>query len=198
MYRFDPGSTDVTIYFKLRSDTTGLPVTGLAFNSAGANASYTRKGASAASITLATLAAANSAHSDGGFKEVDATLAPGLYRLDLPDAACASGVPFVVASIKFSGVIAESVLVRLDPNLSSTGAGAVSTTITVKSSVGGTPIQGAEVWVTTDSVGTNVIAGTLTTNNFGQVTFFLDPGTYYVWIAAPDYTEPNPTTIVVT
>lgn len=96
------GATDQTVYVEIldSSSTTGARKTGLVFNTAGLTAYYVRNGGSATAITLATLAAANSAHSDGGFKEVDATNMPGIYRLDLPDAAVASGADSVVITVK--------------------------------------------------------------------------------------------------
>ena len=101
------GATSDTIYFRLRDSTTGLAKTGLVFNSAGAVASYvTRRGLRVA-ITLVTLAAADSAYSSGGFKEVDATNMKGLYRLDLPDAVLAAG-NWALVSIEFDGVIEET------------------------------------------------------------------------------------------
>lgn len=105
------GDTDQTIYVRLRDSTTGLAKTGLAYNSAGAVASYTLPGAARAAITLATQTA-NGAHSDGGFVEVDATNCKGLYRLDLPDAAIASG-KYSIISIEFDGIIEESMIVPL-------------------------------------------------------------------------------------
>lgn len=108
------GSTDVTIYVRLRDSTTGLAKTGLVYNSAGASAYYTRPGAAAVAITLATQTVTG-AHSDGGFVEVHATNAKGLYRLDLPDAAVAAGVGFVIVSIEFDGIIEESIEVDLSP-----------------------------------------------------------------------------------
>ena len=38
----------------------------------------------------------------------------------------------------------------------------------------------ATVWVTTDESGTNVVSSGITDTN-GQVVFYLDAGTYYVW-----------------
>lgn len=47
----------------------------------------------------------------------------------------------------------------------------------------GAAIPDADVWVTTDAAGANVIAGTLQTNSAGIVTFMLDVGlTYYLWV----------------
>lgn len=112
MYTTAPGTTDYTVYFKLRSAATGQAATGLAYNSSGASAYFTRTRGSATSITLATQTVTGS-HSDGGFVEVDGTNAKGLYRLDLPDAAVAADVPFVLVSIEFDDVIEETLLIEL-------------------------------------------------------------------------------------
>jgi hypothetical protein len=115
-------STDVTTYLFIQASnvTTGAGLTGLTFETANLVASYVRPGAARAAITLATLAAADSAHSDGGFKEVDATNMPGIYRLDLPDAVCATGVNSVVVMLKgatnMAPVVLEVQLVSYDPN----------------------------------------------------------------------------------
>lgn len=83
------GSTSVSVqvFIQNSSVSTGAGLTGLAYNSGSLVASYVQPGASRAAITLATLAAANSAWSSGGFKEIDSTNCPGLYRLDIPNAA---------------------------------------------------------------------------------------------------------------
>lgn len=82
----------VNVFIQDSSSITGAGLTGLLFNSAGLSASYSFTGANAGrvAITLATLAAVNSAYSSGGFKEIDATNMPGWYRLDLPNAALAT------------------------------------------------------------------------------------------------------------
>lgn len=105
------GDTDKTIYLRLRDSTTGLAKTGLAYNSTGAVCSYTLPLAARAAISLATQTVTG-AHSDGGFVEIDATNCKGLYRLDLPDAAIASGA-FTIVSIEFDGIIEESVEIPL-------------------------------------------------------------------------------------
>lgn len=84
-------SQSINIFIQDSSSTTGAGLTGLVFNTAGLTAYYALPKAAAVSITLATLAAITTAWSSGGFKEVDATNMPGWYRLDLPDAAIASG-----------------------------------------------------------------------------------------------------------
>jgi len=96
------GATSQSIYFEIldSTSTSGGRKTGIAYNTSGLTAYYVRQGGSATSITLATLAAANSAYSSGGFKEVDATNMPGVYRLDIPDAALASGADSVIVTLK--------------------------------------------------------------------------------------------------
>lgn len=88
-----PGATDVSVLIDIQDARSyiGAGLTGLVHNSSGLTCYYARPGAAAVAVTLASLAAPDSAHADGGFVEVDATHAPGLYRLDLPDAAVAVG-----------------------------------------------------------------------------------------------------------
>jgi hypothetical protein len=60
------------------------------------------------------------------------------------------------------------------------GPGATQWTATLETA--GQPIADAAVWITTDAAGSNVVAGTLRTNDQGKVTFLLDAGqTYYMW-----------------
>ena len=62
---------------------------------------------------------------------------------------------------------------------------------------GVTPPVGADVWVSTDEAGANVIAGTLLTDPLGRVTFMLDAGTYYLWVQSTSVTFDNPAVIEV-
>jgi hypothetical protein len=80
--------------------------------------------------------------------------------------------------------------------ISNLGPGA--TEVTVLIDFNGSPLDGVEAWVSTDSAGDNVIAGTVTSNASGEVLFMLDAGTYYLWRHLAGYTFPNPTTLVVT
>lgn len=78
------------------------------------------------------------------------------------------------------------------------GAGAITHTLTILDS-GSLPIANVEVWISTDLAGTNVVAGTLITDAFGEVIFYLDAGTYYVWRNKPGVTfttNPVQTTVV--
>lgn len=76
------------------------------------------------------------------------------------------------------------------------GAGGIETTINIVDG-SSNPLQGVECWITTDSAGTNTIAGTNITDNFGNVTFYLDAGVYYIWKQKPLYSFINPTSITV-
>jgi len=100
--------------------------------------------------------------------------------------------------VKFTGTDTEIVQAGEFTNVDVSGlggAGSITYPLTVKSS--GTPVAGVECWVSTDSAGTNVVAGTLTTNDFGVVTFLLDAGTYYLWRDSTTHSFPKPTTITV-
>ncbi len=81
-------------------------------------------------------------------------------------------------------------------DISPVGTGLNATVVTVED-VDDAPIMGAEVWVTTDIEGTNVIAGILTTNSLGQVTFYLDSGTFYLWRNHSEFTFTNPKLVTV-
>jgi len=96
------GATSQTLYVVAldSASTTGGRKTGIAYNAAGLTAYYVRNRAAAVAITLATLASSSAAWSSGGWVEVDATNAPGLYRLDVPDAAFATGADSVVVVVR--------------------------------------------------------------------------------------------------
>ncbi|MEM6362817.1 MAG: hypothetical protein AAF745_00210 [Planctomycetota bacterium] len=67
----------------------------------------------------------------------------------------------------------------------------------VKSDIGNR-VDGAEVWVTSDLAGQNMVAGILTTNDQGYVDLRLAPGeTYYIWRQHEDYTFTNPVAFTV-
>jgi len=78
---------------------------------------------------------------------------------------------------------------------SGAGAGANAWTYNLVDS-GGSPVANADVWVTTDLAGTNTIASGVTDGS-GNVIFYLDSGTYYVWCAKSGYSFSNPDTEVV-
>ncbi len=95
-------ATNVSLYVYFVDDDGGTapgePTTGKLFSDieTGGSASYMRQGAARVDLTLKTLASASAAYDEGGFILVDDTNMPGLYRVDVPDAAFATGVAFVV------------------------------------------------------------------------------------------------------
>ena len=99
------GSTDVTVpaYFvdDVSGTNTGEPTTGLLFSNieTGGSASFQRQGEARTDFALVTVAVA-AAHTDGGFILIDDTECPGLYRLDVPDLAFATGVDWVIIYLR--------------------------------------------------------------------------------------------------
>lgn len=107
-------TTDVTVYLRVIDSSDGTPETGVAYDTAGIDLWYMREGADHTAITEASQTAAG-AHTDGGFVHIS----DGVCRLDLPDAACASGVDHVYYGGTITGmiVIGGSInLVSYDPN----------------------------------------------------------------------------------
>lgn len=90
----------------------------------------------------------------------------------------------------------ETLSDQIDLLSSAAGSGAIAYSITVEDE-NNDPIDGVEVWITTDSAGSNVIAGTLATDAMGLATFMLDAGTYYIWRQASGFNFTNPVAITV-
>jgi len=99
------GSTSYTDIITIRNNS-GVPQTGIAYNTAGIICRYIRPGEAPVPITLANQTVTGTWVS-GGFKEIDATNAPGIYRIDIPDAAFAVGKPQV--SLTIHGFAASAV-----------------------------------------------------------------------------------------
>ncbi len=76
------------------------------------------------------------------------------------------------------------------------GSGGITFTYTLTSSEGGAPIPDASVWATNDAAGNNVLASGVT-NTDGEVVFFLDAGTIYVWRQKAGWNFVNPDTETV-
>jgi hypothetical protein len=76
------------------------------------------------------------------------------------------------------------------------GSGAISFIYTLTDADDGTPIDGAEVWVTPDAAGLNVIASG-TTDTYGVARFMLDAGAVYLWRKKSGYNFTNPDTQTV-
>ena len=95
----DSTSQSILLFIQDSSSTVGAGLAGLAFNTSGLTAYYARPRANPAAITLATQTVTG-AYSAGGFVAIDGTNMPGFYRLDLPDAALATGVDSVVLQLR--------------------------------------------------------------------------------------------------
>jgi hypothetical protein len=111
------GATSQSILVDLYVLSTGASQTGLVYNSTGLTAYYSFAGtnATSTSIALATLAAVNSAYSSGGFKELDATNMPGIYRFDIPNAAIAAskGREVIITFNGYSGMAPRHIKIEL-------------------------------------------------------------------------------------
>lgn len=133
--------------------------------------------------------------------------AAGIYLATMP-AAVTAGVYAYVVYEQAGGTPATSDTQRGSGSIewdgdsefvptAATGAGSETVTITSTDN-GSAPLEGVAVWVTSDSAGANVVAGTLYSSTLGVTTFYLDAGTYYVWRQGGGVTWTNPQTIAVT
>jgi hypothetical protein len=87
-----PGSTSQSIELYLGA-------TGITASTSGLSARYNRTRTASVSIPLVARTIAQ-AWTSGGFAEVDATNMPGVYRLDIPDAALAAGADDVTIVVR--------------------------------------------------------------------------------------------------
>jgi hypothetical protein len=135
------GNTSNREYVVIR-DGNGSPITGLVYNSTGLIAYYVLPGAASVAITLATQTVTG-AYSSGGFVEVDATHAPGLYRFDAPDASfAASNHKSIICLSGYSGMAAlylEYDLFAIDPQ-DSVRFGLTALPNATAGAVGGVPL----------------------------------------------------------
>jgi hypothetical protein len=111
-YQIKAGTTDVSVVIRIVDSTDGTPETGVVFNTSGIDLEYRREGAASVDITEATLAALTTAHADGGFLHIG----NGYYRLDLPDAACATGVAGVLVHGVVTGMVVIGCYIQLLAN----------------------------------------------------------------------------------
>jgi hypothetical protein len=78
-----------------------LGATGISYNTSGLTAYYVRQNSNPVAIGL-TYNSPNASWVSGGFSEISQSYTPGLYRLDLPDAASLSGVDNVSVVVRGS------------------------------------------------------------------------------------------------
>ena len=96
-------STDRSVVLRIFDSADGTPETAVEHNTAGIDLWYRREGAAKTSITEAALAALTTAHTDGGIEHIS----DGNYRLDLPDAAFATGANYV----DFGGTVTDMIVI---------------------------------------------------------------------------------------
>lgn len=149
------GKTDVSISIYARA-LSGAPLTGKV--AADFALTYRRAGANVP-LSLSNLTSVDAAHTDGGLYEVG----NGEYRLDLPDAACATGANQVSVTGTVDGGVLLGYPIQLDAER--TPGGSYSQTVTV--TCGGVAVQDATVQIL-DAADDSVI-DTGTTNSSGVV-----------------------------
>src|SRR3990167_9617559 len=110
-YNIKAGTTNVSVVCCAVDSTDGTPETGFTDNTAGIDLQYRREGAANVAITEAALAALTTAHTDGGVEQIG----NGYFRLDLPDAACASSAG--VTGVLVHGVATGMVIIGAYINL---------------------------------------------------------------------------------
>lgn len=135
------GSTDQSTIIRIVDSNDGTPETGVDYNTSGIDLWYRREGSTKTSITEAALAALDSAHSDGGIEHIG----NGYYRLDLPDAAVASGANGVMIGGGVTGMVvigSYHPLVDYDPQ-DSVRMGMTALPNAAADAAGGLPISDA-------------------------------------------------------
>jgi hypothetical protein len=153
------GATDQTVTLRIIDSTDGTPETGVAFNTSGIDLEYWRHGANAATDITEATQTVNGAHSDGGFVHVG----HGVYRLDLPDAAVASGVTAVDVYGTVTGMIVIGGTVDLSPpvNVVALAADTITATAIATDAIGAAEIAAnaiAASEIATDAIDADAIA----------------------------------------
>jgi len=187
-----PDSTNVSTTIRILDETSapeGQPKEDVTSASSGLALWYRRTGGTKTAITPAALSALDDAHSDGGILHID----DGYYRLDVPDAAFASGATDVV----IGGTVDDGTIVGVAHPIVATEAGTGSAVTTFTQQDGATgALAGVKTWLTSDAAGSVVVAGPRTTDDSGQSTYYLDSGaTYYLWRDSGSYRFTNPQTV---
>ena len=135
------GSVDRSVTIRIIDSTDGTPETGVTNATSGLDLWYRRQGAAKTGITEASLSALTDAHADGGILHIG----DGYYRLDLPDAAFATGAQHVDVGGTVTGMIVMGGRVRLtDIDLEDTvRAGLTALPNAVAGANGGLPLGDA-------------------------------------------------------
>ena len=108
--RIKKGSTDVAVVLRMLNAISSVPQVSMAEDASGIWLRYWRQGGGNwVSFAPAAVSFLSSAHTDGGFEPI----ADGFYRVDLPDAACASGADGVLVSGGATGVYSDGFFIEL-------------------------------------------------------------------------------------
>ena len=153
------GTTDVSAILRFLDSTDGTPELGVSAATAGLVVEYRRELGADTASTPSNLAATTTAHSDGGFIHIG----DGYYRIDLPDAACASssgirGVLVHAVATGMVGVGSYLVLTGYDP-YDTVRAGLTALPNAAADAAGGLPISDAG-GLDMDAIGTNAAGAT--------------------------------------
>jgi hypothetical protein len=137
---------------------------------------------------------------DAGDVEVDdryafgSTVSPALLDVAVSSRLATAGVPAVATAVRAE---MDSNSVKLDVPVSSvvaSGDGPANTEYTV--TVAGAPCADCLVWIATDQAGQTLVANART-DLLGVASFYLDPGTYYVFRRKSGVNFVNPEQLVV-
>ena len=174
MRQVKKGSTNISVDIYIIDSSDGTPETGVVYNTSGIDLSYRRDFATVVAITEADLTtpALDDAHEDGGFLAIGY----GLYRLDVPDAAFATGASKVTITGTVTGMIVLPTVIQLVdfdpddavrmgltalPNADADAAGGLPI-----SDAGGLDLDAMNTNVSDIETDTNEIQGKLPTNKF--------------------------------
>ena len=102
------GTTNYSCVIRIADSTDGTPETGVVHNTTGIDLWYRRPASAHSSITEVTQTEGG-AHTDGGFVHIS----DGNYRLDLPDAAVATGADYVDVGGTVTGMVVYGGRIRL-------------------------------------------------------------------------------------
>ena len=136
--------------------------------------------------------------SKAGTEYLDASVASRLPTASYTAPSSVTSLQAAVTTILGRTDVATSTRLATSAYAPSTGSGSSTYVVTIRQPDGLTAIEGCAVWISTDSAGATVVAGTLYTSAAGVATFTIDPGAYYLWRQLGGWNFSNPTAITVT
>ena len=136
--------------------------------------------------------------SKAGTEYLDASVASRLPTASYTAPSSVTSLQADVTTILGRTDVATSTRLATSAYAPATGSGSSTYVVTILQPDGLTAIEGCAVWISTDSAGATVVAGTLYTSAAGVATFTIDPGAYYLWRQLGGWNFSNPTAITVT